>query len=167
MTRTLVAYASKHGSTEEVARSVGDLLRDAGHHVDIRDAAVVTDVDEYDGVVLGGSLYMGRWHGDARAFLRRHRPALEQRPLAVFALGPLTLEEHQVAGSRKQLDRALAHLGVSPQLVTVFGGEVDPDKLRFPFNHMQKSDARDWSAIQAWAGEVAARIVDYAHAESV
>lgn len=167
MTRTLIAYATKHGSTEEVARSIGDLLRDAGHHVDIRDAAVVTDVDKYDGVILGGSLYMGRWHADARAFLRRHRVALEERPLAVFALGPLTLEEEQVAGSRKQLDKALAHLEVSPQLVTVFGGEVDPEKLHFPFNRMPKSDARNWSEIAAWANEVALRIADYAHAEPV
>lgn len=167
MTRTLVAYASKHGSTEEVARSIGDLLRDAGHHVDIRDAAVVTDVDEYDGVILGGSLYMGRWHADARAFLRRHRATLEERPLAVFALGPLTLEEQQVAGSRKQLEKALTHLAVEPQFVTVFGGEVDPAKLRFPFNRMPKSDARDWSEITAWAQEVALRFADYAHPEPV
>ena len=167
MTRTLVAYATKHGSTEEVARSIGDLLRDAGHHVDIRDAAVVADVAEYDGVILGGSLYMGRWHADARAFLRRHRAALGERPLAVFALGPLTLEEEHVAGSRKQLDKALAHLGVSPQLVTVFGGEVDPEKLHFPFNRMPKTDARDWSEITAWANEVALRFADYAHAEPV
>jgi menaquinone-dependent protoporphyrinogen oxidase len=162
MTRTLVAYATKHGSTEEVARSIGDLLRDAGHHVDIRDAAAVTDVDEYDGVILGGSLYMGRWHADARAFLRRHRAALEERRLAVFALGPLTLDDEQVAGSRKQLDKALTHLGVDPQLVTVFGGVVDPEQLHFPFNRMPKTDARDWSEITAWANEVALRAADYA-----
>jgi menaquinone-dependent protoporphyrinogen oxidase len=167
MTRTLVAYATKHGSTEEVARSIGDLLRDAGHHVDIRDAAAVPDVDEYDGVILGGSLYMGRWHADARAFLRRHRATLEQRPLAVFALGPLTLGEEQVAGSRKQLDKALTQLGVDPQLVTIFGGEVDPEKLHFPFNRMPKTDARDWSEIAAWTNEVASQFADYAHAEPV
>ena len=37
MTRTLIAYASKHGSTEQVARAIGAQLRAAGHDVDIRE----------------------------------------------------------------------------------------------------------------------------------
>ena len=167
MTRTLVAYASKHGSTEEVARWIGSYLRDAGHGVDVRDAAAVTDADPYHAVILGGSLYMGHWHADARAFLRRHRAALVERRLAVFALGPLTLEEGQVAASRKQLRKTLTHLDVQPQFVTVFGGVVNPEKLRFPFSRMSQTDARDWSEIEAWAGEVDVGFADYAHAEPV
>ena len=167
MTRTLVAYASKHGSTEEVARAIGSFLRDADHHVDVRDVEAVTDVEPYDAVVLGASLYMGRVHAGARTFLRRHRAALEERPLAVFALGPLSLEEEQVAGSRKQLDKALAHLGVDPQLVTVFGGVVDPKQLHFPLNRMPKTDARDWSEIDTWAADVARQCADHVHAEPV
>ena len=167
MTRTLVAYASKHGSTEEVARWIGSYLRSEGHDVDVRDAALVPDVESYDAVIVGGSLYMGRWHADARTFLRRHRAALEARALAVFALGPLTLEVDQVAGSRKQLENALTHLGVHPQFVAVFGGVVDPKKLHFPFNRMPATDARDSSEIEAWADEVAVRFTDYAHAEPV
>jgi menaquinone-dependent protoporphyrinogen oxidase len=160
MTRTLVAYASKHGSTEEVARVIGARLCDAGHNVDIRDAATVTDVEPYDAVVLGGSLYMGRWHADAREFLRHHRIAVEERPLAVFALGSRTLDEHDVADSRRQLDNALEHLDLHPNLVTVFGGVVDPAKLRFPLNRIPPSDARDWTAIAAWAADVAAELSD-------
>ncbi|HEV7566544.1 MAG TPA: flavodoxin domain-containing protein [Microbacteriaceae bacterium] len=155
MTRTLVVYASKHGSTEEVARAIGAHLRDAGRAVDIRDAAVVTNVQPYDAVVLGGSLYMGRWHAGAHGFLRHYRAAVEERPLAVFALGSRTLDEHDVANSRQQLDNALEHLDIHPTLVAVFGGVVEPGKLRFPLNRIPRSDARDWTAIATWAGEVA------------
>jgi menaquinone-dependent protoporphyrinogen oxidase len=160
MTRTLIAYASKHGSTEEVARAIGTRLREAGHDVDIRDATIVSDVAPYDAVIVGGSLYMGRWHADARKFLRRHGAALEGRPLAVFALGPLTTEEHQVADSHKQLNNALTHLDVHPWFVTVFGGVVDPEKLRFPFNHMPQTDARVWPEIDAWTNDVGSRFSD-------
>ena len=31
---------------------------------------------------------MGRWHHDARNFLKSHRRELERLPFAVFALGP-------------------------------------------------------------------------------
>ena len=157
MMRTLVAYASKHGSTEEVARKIASALREAGHEVAVRDAEVVADVSDYDTVVLGAPLYMGRWHTAARDFARLHRAALEERTLAVFALGPLDLEEEHVADSRRQLDRALGRLGVHPQFVEVFGGAVDPAKLHFPLNRMPKTDARDWSEIEAWAEEVTGR----------
>jgi menaquinone-dependent protoporphyrinogen oxidase len=149
----LVAYASKKGSTAEVAASVGKRLRERGLAVDVRKASEVEDLASYDGVVLGGSLYFGRWHDDARAFLNRFRTALADRPLAVFALGPKTASEDDLAESRDQLDRALGD--VDPAAVAVFGGVIDPEKLRFPFNRMPASDARDWAAIAAWADEVA------------
>lgn len=166
MMRLLVTYASKHGSTEEVARWIGFSLRTAGHHVDVRDAAIVTDVESYDSVVVGGSLYMGRWHADARSFVRRHRSALANRGLAVFALGPRTLDEADVAASRSQLDHALEQLGVHPQFVAVFGGVVDPEKLHFPFSRMPACDARDSAAIASWATEVAVGLADH-HAQPV
>ena len=152
----LVAHASKKGSTAEVATFVGKRLRARGLVADVRTAAEVEDVAFYDGVVLGGSLYFGRWHDDARAFLNRFRSALTDRPLAVFALGPKTTSPQDVAESRAQLDRALGD--TDPTTVAVFGGVIDPAKLRFPFNRMPASDARDWAAIAAWADEVASLV---------
>jgi menaquinone-dependent protoporphyrinogen oxidase len=151
----LVAYASKHGSTHEVAEAVAEQLRQHGHEVDVLPAGSVDDVERYEGVVVGGALYMGRWHGDASRFLRRHGEALEATPVAVFAMGPLTMKEADVAGARKQLDRALAKAPIEPVAVTVFGGMVDPTRLRFPFSRMPATDARDWDAIRAWADEIA------------
>jgi menaquinone-dependent protoporphyrinogen oxidase len=152
----LVAYASKKGSTAEVATFVGKRLRERGLVVDVRKAAEVEDLAIYDGVVLGGSLYFGRWHDDARSFLNRFGTTLAERPLAVFALGPKTASEDDLADSRTQLDRALGD--TEPTTVAVFGGVIDPAKLRFPFNRMPVSDARDWEAIAAWADEVASLV---------
>lgn len=164
MTRTLVAYASKHGSTQEVAAAIAACLRAAGHDVDLlsAEAAAVAGPDGYDSVVIGGSLYVGRWHADACRFVRRHHAALDRLPLAVFALGPRTLDAEDVAGSRKQLAGALKRLGIEPRIVTVFGGAVDPAKLHFPFNRMPETDVRDWQAIDAWAAEVGSMISEEA-----
>jgi menaquinone-dependent protoporphyrinogen oxidase len=152
----LVAFATKHGSTREVAEVVAGRLREHDVRTDVLPAADVHGLEPYEAVVLGGALYAGRWHGDARRFLRRHRRALGDRPLAVFALGPLTEKEEDMAGSRAQLDRALGTFeALHPVAVAVFGGVVDPAKLRFPFSHMPATDARDWERIRAWADEVA------------
>jgi menaquinone-dependent protoporphyrinogen oxidase len=153
----LVAYATKHGSTREVAQALAETLRDNGLQVDTRPAAEVDDVASYEGIVLGGSLYVGRWHPDALRFLERHLHALATLPVAVFAMGPRTAEEHDLADSLAQLERALAKVpAVEPFTVAVFGGVVDPTKLRFPFSRMPASDARDWDAIRAWGQVVAA-----------
>ena len=74
-------------------------------------------------------------------------------------MGPRTLAESDVEDSRKQLDNALAMVPeLEPVSVAVFGVVVDPAKLRFPFNRMPASDARDWDAIHAWAHDVAAEL---------
>jgi menaquinone-dependent protoporphyrinogen oxidase len=152
----LVAYATKHESTHEVAKAIADRLQVLGHPAELRAARDVESLSQYGGVVLGGALYMGRWHRDARRFLARHREELAALPLAVYAMGPLALEVDDIAASRRQLDRALAaEHDLEPVSVAIFGGVIDPAKLRFPFTHMEETDARDWDAIRYWTDEVA------------
>lgn len=152
----LVAYGTKRGSTREVAEAVAAALREEGLEVEVRAAAETRAVERYDAVVLGGALYIGRWHRDARRFLARHRSALAELPVAVFAMGPRTLAEKDVAESRAQLDRALAEVPeVQPVAVAVFGGVIDPATQHFPLNRMPAIDVRDWDAIRAWAQELA------------
>jgi menaquinone-dependent protoporphyrinogen oxidase len=152
--RVLVAYASKLGSTREVAEVVAGVLSAEGHHVDFRHVTEVRDLDSYAGVVVGGSIYVGRWHPDALEFLELHSDGLTERPLAVFALGPRRLTDAEVAQSRAQLDSSLAKVPqVTPATVAIFGGVVDPTKLSCPFNRLPASDARDWTAIREWAAE--------------
>ena len=68
----LIAYATKHGSTREVADSLAAVLYALDFAVERLPAAQVADLSPYDGVVVGGSLYTGRWHPDALDFLKRH-----------------------------------------------------------------------------------------------
>lgn len=152
----LIAYGTKHGSTREVAQVVAETLQERGMDVETLPAAQVDDLTPYSGVVIGGAIYMGRWHPDAVGFLDRHREALASLQLAVFAMGPRTMEELDVEESRAQLDKALARFpNVGPEAIAVFGGVIDPHTLRFPFSRMPASDARDWDAIRAWATHVA------------
>ncbi|HVP75099.1 MAG TPA: flavodoxin domain-containing protein [Gaiellaceae bacterium] len=146
----LVAYASNHGSTREVAEAIRGSLEKAGLRAELQPAEEVRELDGYDAIVLGAPIYMGRWHRHAHAFLRHHRDALAGRPLAVFALGPLHDDPKEWSEARAQLDTALARHDVQPRVVELFGGRVDPSHLHFPFSKMPAGDARDWAAITAW-----------------
>ncbi len=160
----LVAYATRYGSTQEVAEAVAATLRERGLVVDIQPMREVRTLDQYRAVVLGAPLYMFHWHKDALHFLARHREALTQRPVAIFALGPFHAEEKEFQEVRKQLDQELAKFPwLRPTAIAIFGGKFDPQKLTFPHNlvpalgNMSASDVRDWTAIRAWASDLAAQ----------
>jgi menaquinone-dependent protoporphyrinogen oxidase len=155
----LVAYASKHGTTREVAESIGTTLGEHGLTVEIEEARRVREIARYDAVVVGGGLYMGKWHADARRLLKRHQEELARKSLAVFGMGPDSLDESKVAESRKQLNRALAATPeLKPIAVTIFGGALDPKSWRFPFSRLPAFDARNWDAIRGWAKDLAAKL---------
>jgi menaquinone-dependent protoporphyrinogen oxidase len=161
--RILVAYATRYGSTKEVAEQVAATLRECGYAVDLRQAQEVRTLGGYGAVVLGAALYMYRWHRHARRFLSRHRQALVERPVAVFALGPVQDEEEQWEDARSQLDKQLAKFPwFTPVAVEMFGGKFDPADLPFPINRMAGnepvSDIRDWEAIRAWANELPGKL---------
>jgi menaquinone-dependent protoporphyrinogen oxidase len=166
MNSVLVAYGTKTGSTAEVAEALAETLRKQGLEVEVRPASSVRDLAGYDAVVLGGALYMSRWHRDARRFLSRHKAALRQRPIAVFALGPIEDTEEQWQGTREQLDKALARWQwLKPVAVEVFGGRYDMSKLGFPFKMLPAhqavpvTDLRDWEAIRAWTVALASEFL--------
>jgi menaquinone-dependent protoporphyrinogen oxidase len=157
----LVGYATRYGSTQEVAEAVAATLRECGLEVDIQPMRKVRTLAGYSAVVLGAPLYMFRWHKDALRFLSRHREALEERPVAVFALGPThdPYDEGEWQGSRAQLDKELAKFPwLTPVALEMFGGKYDPAKLRFPINWLAgkepASDLRDWTAIRTWAADL-------------
>jgi len=151
--RALVAYASKYGSVEEVARFVAERLEGRGIDCDVADAAEAV-VKEHDLVVLGAGLYMGKMHKQGRRFLKRNWAALSHVPYAVFAMGPLSAEEEELEKVRPQLERGLRG-APEPVEAVVFGGVIDQERLHFPFNQMPAGDHRDWEAIEAFADRVA------------
>lgn len=168
--KVLVAYASKYGSTQEVAEAIAVTLRENDLLVDLKTMREVKILEEYTAIVLGAPLYMLGWHKEARGFLSRHREALTKRPVAVFALGPLSDEENEWKEVRAQLDKELAKFPwLTPIAIEVFGGKFDPEKLRFPdsiivslpaspLHKMPASDVRNWAVIRAWARNLATQL---------
>ena len=161
----LVTFATRYGSTGEVALAVAETLRASGITVETQPILNVHALERYSAVVLGAPLYMGRFHKDARRFLSAHRNVLTKMSVALFVLGPIQKEEKDWVGARTQLDKELAkYPWFSPISQQIIGGKFDPLKLGFPFNlipplrKLPAGDARDWTAIRAWASDLASAL---------
>ncbi|MFJ4809491.1 flavodoxin domain-containing protein [Streptomyces longwoodensis] len=158
-TNVLVAFGTTNGSTAGIAETVADVLRKEGLTVRTAPAATVEDVTEFDAVVVGGALYAGRWHKDARRFVRRHRSALRERPVWLFSSGPLDPSASErdippVPGVRRTVLRIDARDHVT------FGGRLEEGAegriARMILRSGKGGDFRDFARIADWAKQVAA-----------
>jgi menaquinone-dependent protoporphyrinogen oxidase len=158
--RVLVAYATRHGSTKEVAEAIAEELRAAGAAAEARSVSEAADPAAYDAVVVGGPMIMG-WHKDAAKFVKRNAAVLAGRPTALFVTAasltetgtdiiggvpvfkdPWLVKEPRQAGrlSRKErYARPEHYLGdileqaaaVKPVAAAFFGGSLDLTTMNF------------------------------------
>jgi menaquinone-dependent protoporphyrinogen oxidase len=160
--KILLAYASVHGSTLEIAEQIAATMRDEGLVVDLQEARKVQILTEYQAVVLGAPIYMFHLYKDVLNFISHHKNTLMNGlPIAIFAGGPIEAGKDQWGDISKQLDQELAKFPwLKPIAVEIVGGRFDPMKLHFPYNlipalkQMPAADLRDWTAIRVWASEL-------------
>ena len=160
----LVAYASKRGSTQEIAEAVAKALRGAGLEADCIATHEVESLEPYNAVVLGSAVYMKRWRGDARHFLRKYGWRLEHLPFWVFSSGPIGEPEKDDPSwiEPSKVVKRVEQLGTRGHVV--FGGRVPTE----PHGPVEKAmaagippeyhDRRDWGEIHAWATGIASEL---------
>src|SRR6187399_1855706 len=99
----LVAYASKHGSTEGIAQAIADALVDHEVKAEAKRVDMVDDLGPYEAVVLGSAVYAGAWMREAVAFAERHAGELSRRPVWLFSSGPLGDDVKDHEGQPRQM----------------------------------------------------------------
>lgn len=160
----LIAYASKHNSTAEIASTIGAVLQRVDKlEVDIRSVEQVEGLDDYPFVVLGSAIYAGQWQPAAADFLRRYEQELTQRLVWLFSSGPTGDGDPQVLLKGWQSPQALTPIiaRIQPQSCVLFHGKLDPKNLNFLERllvkgiHAPVGDFRDWDAIRQWAMAIA------------
>ena len=156
-TRVLVAYATKMGSTREIAESIAETLAAAGLAATAVPAADVKNLDGYDAVVLGSALYAAYWQRDANRFVTRNLEALQARPVWLFSSGPL---DRRLAAANLPIAPNAQEItaGINPRGHRTFGGRLDTDSPGVDPQILQThplGDFRDWDVIRAWAMSVA------------
>jgi menaquinone-dependent protoporphyrinogen oxidase len=159
----LVAAASEHGATAEIAAWIGAGLAARGVDVDVRRLDEVDDIARYDALVLGSGVYFGQWLKEARGFIAEHASELASRPTWLFSSGPI------VGDPPPPDDPAAMRAGLVESLVgtthardhKVFGGKLEKSNLNWCERvavrcaHASDGDHRDRAAVHEWAAEIA------------
>jgi menaquinone-dependent protoporphyrinogen oxidase len=160
--RVLVAYATKHGSTREIAEEIGRVLDAAGLEAIAAPARAVVDLAPYDAVVLGSALYAAHWRREANRFVARHLEGLQSRPVWLFSSGPLdrsadagTLPATPSVAATADLIGAREHRTFGGRLLADTPGLVPQVLLTHPVG-----DFRSWNAIRDWAAAIASALVE-------
>ena len=161
--RILVAVASRHGSTREVGEAIAEVLRSSGFLVDVLDPDDVERLSEYDAVVLGSSIYVGRWAASARALVDRGAGTLAGRPVWLFSSGPVG-NPPAPAGDPEEVPALMTRLHARGH--RTFPGRLDKGGLALAERAVvalvqaEQGDFRAWADVQDWAGSIAAELHD-------
>ncbi|HTY81662.1 MAG TPA: flavodoxin domain-containing protein [Dehalococcoidales bacterium] len=164
--KILVAYASKYGSTKEIAEKIGEVLKQVGVAAVVADLKSARDITPYQNIVIGSAMYMGQWRKEAVNFLKNNEAALSQRKVWVFGTGPsgkgdpaqLLKGVTMPAKVKEIVDR------IKPQDSTVFHGNLDAARMSGFEKWIVKrvgggaGDFRDWQMITDWANKIAGAI---------
>jgi menaquinone-dependent protoporphyrinogen oxidase len=171
--RALVAFGSRYGSSTEIAEEIGKVMENQGVEVDLVNLRKnkVDTIDNYDLIVVGSGIKMGKWTKESLKFLNKNKSALQNKKVALFVScgAPLNGEEKMDEARELYLEKvAKENLSGEPVSMGLFGGVFDPDanhglmykmamkmaKKGFEEKGVDTSkryDYRDWNEIRDWA----------------
>ena len=163
---TLITYASRTGSTQEVAQVIGKIFTNKGSANDIYPIDAVATLGPYDAIIAGSAIQNRSWLPEAIEFVRTHKDELSKKSFAIFSLC-MTLAMRDGKKYRPQVSTWLQPVRTMaiPISEGLFAGVLDinkipsfPDRLKFRISVAlgvwSEGDHRDWEAIHAWAHEL-------------
>jgi menaquinone-dependent protoporphyrinogen oxidase len=161
--QVLIGYASRFGSTREIAYRIGDAIRTDGRDVDVCSVDEISDLGRYDAVVFGSGVYDGSWTAEATELMRRHPAVLARKPIWLFSVGSFG-DRHPIVGAlikREPKEISEFERTLRPRDYRVFAGVIDLDRwpawgrLLFKALGGHAGDNRQWADIDSWAREIA------------
>ena len=122
--KTLIVYASKHGCAKKAAEKMAQAFGNDTEVNDIRNLIRI-DLEDFDRVIIGGSIHAGRIQSQIKTFVQRNLNLLLEKQLGLYICH---MEEGD--GAMKELtdnfpDQLIDHATATG----LFGGEFDFEKM--------------------------------------
>lgn len=173
--KALVVYGTRNGATRAIAEEIGKALAEKGFETMVKDARETkgVDVNGFDLIVAGSSVWAGKWTRRMNGFLKDNVKTIESKKVALFASGLSGADPAQKEYCMKTYLESVAskHPAVKPISMGLFGGYMDFNNgglmIKLIGGAMKKDlekkgvdtskpyDTRDFTAIRQWALELA------------
>ncbi len=137
--KTLLAYASKHGTTRKAAEKLAGELKGEVKIINLQErASRNVRIEDYERVIVGGSIHIGKIQKSVREFCQGNLDKL----LQVKQLGLFICCAEEEEKAREQLKNAFpAELLEKAAARGFFGHEFNLDKMSFISRAMIKKVA--------------------------
>jgi len=134
--KTLIVYASKHGCAKNAAEKLAQAFGPDTKLSDVRNITRI-DLENFDRIVIGGSIHAGRIQGKIKSFVQRNIDFLLQKQLGIYIChmedGDGAMKELSDNFPKQLLEHATAK--------GLFGGEFNLAKMNFIEKFMIKKVA--------------------------
>ncbi|NLI40861.1 MAG: hypothetical protein GX421_06755 [Caldisericales bacterium] len=153
--KILVCYATRCGSTGEIAERIASVMKTNGHTVNVLQVKRNIDIEGYDAVVLGSAIRIGKCLGEAIEFVKQRKVDLQNKKLFYFGVCMMITMPDKAQEVQTYLDSMIAEY--RPVAHEIFAGKVDYAKLSFPIRLLmkqmkaQEGDFVDWQKVDSWA----------------
>jgi menaquinone-dependent protoporphyrinogen oxidase len=183
LTKLLIVYGTRYGATASTSKIIATTLQQEGFEVRVVDGEkeVVQSISEYDLIIVGSGIQMGKWTSKAEDFLKKNQMELSTKKVALFVscggANPLSEGEQKNKDmancKQKYLEDKAVEFKVKPVALGFFGGCYDFNKMSWFFKRTLASikpkleaagykqsetglyDLRDLDAIRSWVKDLA------------
>lgn len=160
MKHVLVTYATRAGSTVDVAKAIGEAFEARGFAADVVPVTTDPPVAGYDAVVVGSAIRMGKWLPEAITFLEEHQAQLAAMPVALFTVHMNNRGDDDASRELREHYLDAVRPLVSPVGTAFFAGAINPERLNLidrlivRMVKAPEGDFREWETIHDWAERV-------------
>lgn len=172
--KVLIAYATAHGSTAEVAQRMGEILQENDLTVDVENVVNIKSVAGYDAYIIGTAIHSGNWLNEAHKFIIDFADELAEKPTYCWVTCIRVLESHGYDWVLNNYMPPWLLKTLNVQELTAFAGKLDLDEvsmdeewaLALKYDGQRSArdhdgDFRDWNLIRDWTENVAQKLNDY------
>jgi len=182
LTKALIVYGTRFGATEMTSTEIAEVFQKEGLEVkvvNLKDEKV-EDINNYDLIVVGSGIQMGKWTKEPKKFLKKYQKELTKKKVALFvscgSAQPLPEDEkssEEIENTkRKYLNEKATEYNLQPIALGFFGGVYNFNRVSWLFKKFMSSikpqleaagipekmpglyDTRNIENIRAWAKEV-------------
>ncbi len=169
--KVLIAYATAHGSTAEVAERMGEIFEKNDITVDVKNVENIQSIEGYDAYVIGTAVHAGTWLPQAHKFMEDFEEDLAKKPAFCWVTCIRVLESRGYDWVLNNYMPPWLLNTLNIQGLTAFAGKLALDEvsmdeewtLALKYDGQRSArdhngDFRDWSIIQDWSENVAQKI---------